>query len=570
MADPQLRQGAPVNELEELARPPPHLHLPVLMLSHYLYFLTRRPISKSNLSYLESRLAGIKSLGEVLEPGQVPGVAEVLRQMAGLHPAGFERVSSNLQFALLPLLRAGAFFPPDLVVEDAPPEPGWLMPHRRVLFVLGPGIGVGDELILAPLPRWLKQVNPALEITTLSGYRDIWDRVRDVDRALVYQDFREILAALRGEAPHERYDLVIFADFEAPELFMGVASDSRVPRYLEISLGSRSAFLVDNRSRWLHRILHLTPYGENFYAGLHQMLRRLGLRPRDGDRFEGVMARKDRRPADHLRLFVSPFTSKYEPSHGYWSTLLGQIGAGGHPRPIRMVLDGGKNLATERFASALARSAQALVGRGVEVQVAAPDGGRALTLGGVFDQLQESHAVICADSFASHAAPLFGCNALVVMRAGVENWRAPFPGSFYFDGSAPARAVGTRMRELLHALDRPLSAADRLARFTQAELRIEQLAREVESFLDAAAPPPAKQLRQAFGELAELSRAAAEAKGLPDLAAPWKRHAEDPGAEALPEPLLLHLRDQFERWRNTNELKLLRMQLGPGRAEGGR
>jgi hypothetical protein len=235
-----------------------------------------------------------------------------------------------------------------------------------------------------------------------------------------------------------------------------------------------------------------------------------------------------------------------------------------------MVLDGGKNLSTERFASALARSAQALVSRGVQVEVAAPDGGKALTLGGVFDQLQASHAVVCADSFASHAAPLFGCNALVVMRSGVENWRAPFPGSFYFDGSAPARAVGTRMRELLHALDTPLGAADRLARFTQAEVRLEQLAREVESLFDGEAPPAAQQIRQAFEELAGLSRAVAEAKNLPGLAAPWARPPGEAHAADLPAPLLLHLRDQFERWRNTNELKLLRMRLGGARGEAGR
>lgn len=561
-----------MNEVPEVPRPPRELHLPSLMLSHYLYALTRRPISKSNLSYLESRLAGLKSLKEAVDPEKIPGAAEVLRQMAGLHPAGFERAGTNIQFALLPVLQAGAFLPPDVVVEDAPPAPGWLAGHRRALLVLGPGIGVGDELILTPLPRWLKQANPSLEVTALSGYRDIWDRVRDVDRALVYRDLREMLAALRGEEPHTGHDLVILADFEAPELYRGVASDGRVPRYLELCLGSRSAFMVDNRRRWLNRILHLTPYGENYYAGLHQVARRLGLRPRDRDRFDGVMRASGQKPADHLRVFLSPFTSKYEPSHGYWSTLLAELCGGQHPRPVRVLLDGGKNLSTERFAAALARSASARVGPGVEIQVAVPEGGQGLTLGGVFDHLATAHAVVCADSFASHAAPLFGCNALVVMRAGVDNWRAPYAGSFYFDGSVPAREVGGQMRKLLLALETPLTSAERQARFTQAELRIEQLAREAESLFDEQAPPTAARLRQVYGELADLSRAVAEAKGLPELAAPWARRldgVEGPNgapddAAAVPEALLLHLRDQFERWRNTNELKFLRLRLGSG------
>lgn len=565
------------------SRPPRQLHLPVLMLSQYLFFLTRRPISKSNFSYLESRLRGLKSLREALSGENVPGLAEVIRQLETLSPAGFNRVGTNLQFALLPLAQTARFLPEDLVVEDGIPVPDWLKHHRRVLLVLAPGIGIGDELILFPLPKWLKQANPALEITTLSGYSELWDRVRHVDKALVYRDYRPILSALRGEAPHEGYDLVILADFEAPELYRGVASDGRVPAYLEISLGSRSAFLVDNRRRWIHRVHHLTPYAENYYFGLNQVLRRLGLHPRDGDRFDAVTTRVDRRPADRLQLFISPFTSKYDPSHAYWSHLLAEIGSGKHPRPIRMMVDSGKNLSTESFAVALARSVRARVAPDVEVQVAYSGAGKSLSLSGVFEQLESAHAVVCADSFASHAAPLFQCNSLVVMRAGVENWRVPSDGSFFFDGNAPAGEVGAAMRKVLLALETPLTATERLARFTQAEVRSEQLARELEALFDGDLGRSVDQLYRTYEEFVDLNQALVEARdsganegaGLfcDTLASAPLRRPSASAPQQAGEALLLHLRDQFERWRNTNYVKALRLQLGaqaPSRAGGSR
>ena len=550
----------------------PGLHLPVLLLSQYLFFLTRRPISKSNFHYLESRLRGLRSLREALQENGVPaGVSEVVRQLDTLHPAGFNRLGASLQFALLPLAQAARFLPADMVVDEAPPPPGWLGRCRRMLLVLGPGIGIGDELILAPLPKWVKAVNPGIEVTTLSAYGGLWERVRQVDRAAVYGDHRELLAALRGEPPHDGFDLVVLADFEAPELYRGVASDGRVDSYLELSLGSRSAYFVDNRRRWLHRLHHFTPYAENYYCGLGQLLRRLGMAPGDRDRFDDVFVREGRRPQDRLQIFVSPFTSKYEPSQGYWSHLLSALAGGGFRRRPRFVLDSGKNRSTETFALGLRR---ALAARGVEVELAHSGDGRTLSLAGVFRELESCHVAVCADSFASHAAPLAGCAALVVGRAGTENWRAPCPASFYFDGEAPVGEVASAMRQLLTDLEDPWSDAERLSRLSQAEVRLAGLTGELEALFDAGEESDDGRLVSLCGEFAVLHEAAAAVRdrwpaGYDALFgdSPMDAALRRPDAGELAAggtPLRLHLRNQLERWRNTNYCKYLRAVLQEG------
>ena len=554
-------------------RPPRELHLPVLMLSQYLFFLTRRPISRSNLHYLDSRLRGLKSLHEFLTAQDVEGLPEVLRQLDALHPAGFSRIGADLRFALLPLARAVSYLPEDLVVEERPPGPTWLDGHRRALLILAPGIGIGDELIAAALPKWLKQKNPDLRIDTLSGYREIWNRVPHVDEAQSYEDYRPIVQALRGASPYDEFDLVVLVDFESPELYRGVASDGRVPKYVEISIGSRSAFVLDNKRRWLSRVHHQVPYAENFYFGFHQVMRRLGLDPMERDRFAGILSANHPRDPGRLRIFASPFTSKYDPSQAYWSHALSLVGRAKYRRPVQIVLDAGKGASTASFAACLARSVAARVPAHVEVEVAL-SGDTGLPLGAVFDELARSDALVCADSFTAHAGPLLDCTSLVVARGGLENWRVPFERSFYFDGDSAAGDVGAAMSKVLREIENPPLGPGRLAQFTQAELRLDELTRELEMLLEQSDVGELRRVEELSEELSTLrgALATANANGGTNGTALFRDesfHSHAPRPRATDEELksgskvlLNHHRDQIERWRNTNYCKYLRSIAG--------
>jgi hypothetical protein len=547
---------------ERQAVPDEH-RLPVLMLSQYLYFLSRRPVSESNLHYLVARLQGLQSLGAVFADSGLPVLERVTAQLRELHPAAFRRIAASLQLSLLPLARAARELPGDVVVQDSPPPRDWLSGVRRALLVFGPGIGIGDELIVAPLPRWLKSVNPALEVTTLSGYTGFWNRVAGVDRELRYSSHLELLEALRGVPPYDDADLVILVDFEAPELYRGVAADHRLKKYLEISLGARSAFLVDAERRWLYRVHHITPYFANYYHAFHQTVRSLGMDPLAAPgRFAGVVERRAEKAADRLDVLVTPFTSKYDPSGVYWGRLLTGLARRIGPFPVTLHLDTGNNWRTQRFAVELARSIAPRLPSHVEVRLAHDRTPPSLSLAGVYDSLDRCHAVVCADSFAAHAGPLFDCVTIVVAKAELRDWQVPFDGSYYFDAEWPIEEVAAAMGNILHQVERPQSAVDFSASFSQAELDLCAWGCELDAALQQGQPldGPFLDLYRKFVQHYRAVAVRRRAAGAPELLFRDSFHDDmrvpDDDREQLASPAMaLHLRDQLERWQNTNFAK---------------
>jgi hypothetical protein len=344
-------------------------YLPVLLLSQYVFFLSRRPISEQSalprLAPAGAEVAGA-SAGRV----EQPGARSRCLQLASLHPAAFRRIAPSLQLSLVPLVSLAWPLPGSVVVQNAPPPASWLAGARRALIVFGPGIGIGDELILAPLPQWLKAENRQLEVTTLSGYEGFWDRVEAVDTELQYSSHLELHQALCGMAPFDGYDLVIFADFESPEIYRGVVVAGRAETFLEISLGARTVHVFDSRRQWLYRLLALDPYFANYYHASHQLLRLLGLRPESRERFRQVVRRSGPKAADRLDVYISPFTSKYDPSGVYWSRLLNVLAGRAGPIPLCLHLATGRSWKTQRFAIELARSLAPTLPSNVEIRLA--------------------------------------------------------------------------------------------------------------------------------------------------------------------------------------------------------
>jgi hypothetical protein len=545
---------------------PADQRLPVLLLSQYLLFLTRRPISEANLHFLTSRLRALQSLEAVFAGSGHPVLDRVVRQLRQLHPAAFRRLGAALQLSLIPLVRGAMQLPGDVVVQDSTPPADWMKDIKRALVVFGPGIGIGDELILTPLPAWLKTAADGASVTTLSGYRGFWDRVEAVDHARQYSSNLDILTALRGVPPYDEFDLVVFVDFEAPELYRALASDARrKTRYLEISVGARSAFYFDAERRWLYRLHHVTPYFTNYYHALHQTLMRLGLSPHATGHFNGFVTRREQKASDRLDVFVTPFTSKYDPSVAYWGRLLSAAAQHPGPYPVCLHLDTGNTWRTQRFAIELARGLAATVPSNVEVRLASDRTPPALSLPHVYDYLDRCHAIICADSFAAHAGPLFDCLTLVLAKSDLTNWRVPFEKSFYFDTEWPLDRCAEAIGALLCEVHRPKSPIELAAHFSKAELDLSSWGGEL-----AAVIHRGQTLDDGFGEqyrrFADHHRVVRERRqnghGHEVLFADsFSEAIQGPGLDwddsAAP-GMRLHLRDQVERWQNTNFAKYVR------------
>jgi hypothetical protein len=558
---------------------PSGMRLPLAFLHRYTAFLFRRPVSRSNSHYLETRLEGLRSLASLLEHAGVSDIGSVTGLLRRLNVPNFPRLAPQLLKRLKLLVRNE--LPPDVVVTPRSPAGDLLAACRRILIVLGPGIGVGDEIMCFPLPRWLRRMAPGAEVVTLSAYPGLWDRVADVARNRTYACYSDVVTALRNDRL-EAADLVVLVDFEDPALHPLMLPEPGVRLYLEISIGARSAVLVDCERRWLHRLLLPGPYDVNYYQALWGIADWLGSTPRPGDR-AGLLERNGvEPPADELRILVCPFTSKHEPSEAYWSQLLSSAvprRAGG---ATRIVLDPGPNAFTRRFAQALARSTEARCPHPVRCEVLGKGEPGPVPLQRVFAAMEGAHAVICVDSFAAHAAPLFGCVTLVVGWTGLENWRVPGGPSFYFDGSAAVEAVASAMRHVLDAVSVGSSESGAGPRLTRAQAGLLDAAEHLGEVLSNGAATEPRTLADACNRFNEAYRMGLGETGIEALGAAelFRDHPyPDLRLPRLPLDGLLaagereeverHLRHQVWQWRGTNLGKYLELVRASAMAEAG-
>lgn len=535
--------------------------LPLALATRYLFFLSRRPISQSNRHFLARRLAGLQALVPRLA-GRVPAeLDDALRGVSALSPPSFGRRIGPLLEQLVPWLPPEE--PPGVMTTSVAPS-GFFDGARRVRVVFGPAIGIGDEILCGSLPAALRRAAPQAEIEVWSAYDGTWDARDASGRPCLYHDGAELAAALGGHAPAGAADVVVLADFEKPGLAHALAHEPAVERYVELSLGARTACALDLRRRVMHLFRPTLPPGANYYLHLRQTLRFLGA-PEPPRAVPGLRAVPG--AGRRARVFVTPFSSKYEPRETFWGRLLARLAA---PRAaaLRLVLDPGPNRSTERFATSLARALRGLAPAALEVELAG-DGGRTLPLRAALDEIERADVVLCVDSFAAHAAPRAGRPTLVLATAGYESWRVPDGACFYFDPAAGAAAVAEGVDLALRALlpgDGP-SPTQMLA--TGGGPRLRDAVAALESQLGARPEPPLEAFVAAYDEAFRAYHGA-----LPELRSgplePLLRDAfyerllppAPPDAEGTPAELQAdlraHLRDQVERWWCTNLLRLLR------------
>jgi hypothetical protein len=425
----------------------PDTLLPVLLLCRYLFFLTRRPISQSNLHYMQQRIQGLKSVGELLAGLDDVRARAALRLLRGMNTRNFIETAEQLQLILLPFART--VLPSDYILADLAPPSHFIAGAARILLISGPAIGIGDEMITFSLAPSIKEINPDARITLLSGYSGLWERVAGVDSIHTYQTHAEIVSAMRGESPLGAFDLVILTDFEHPDLYHAICGEPKINKYLEISLGARLMTAVDRAGRWIYRLSIPTGYFDNYYFAFQYFLRSLGSRSDMDERFSRMVSKKAKPQNGALRVYVSPFTSKYDPSPRYWSRLLSSLIPSESLREVNFIIDPGPNAVTRHFASEVARSVAPRGSPRISFEVAHSPGSLNLPIDGVLSELEQAQIVICADSFTAHAAPLMNCTTLVVANPGLENWRVPFQKSFYFDALLPIPTLCAGMRQIL-------------------------------------------------------------------------------------------------------------------------
>lgn len=554
----------------------PEWRLPIAFLRSYLFFLTRRPISKSNTQYLSKRINGLKSLTRILQCSNDPFLNHIVHQLNILSPVNFSRIATQLLTLLANRLKNDQEVPKGFIFSNNSPSKDFIAEAQHILLILGPGIGIGDEIMFFPVPMWIKTSFPHTRITILSAYEELWERVKGIDDTIYYSDYLTVLKALRGEEPFEKYDIVMLADFEKANLFTTISHEPGIHKYIEISTGTYSAAAVDNKSKWICQMQRPEPYFSNYYYSLTHLLQWIGITPEPAEQFSCIIRHTNDCCQNTLTIFVSPFTSKYDPSQSYWSHLLASVFPDHSQHAVRFVLDTGPNLTTERFASQLQRSVKGRILSNIHVDLARSDGQRTLSLKDVFREMEKSHVVICADSFTAHAAPFFGCITLVIGSVNLLNWHVPFGLNYFFRAEDTVDEVAAGMRQVLinfnnsgfeHPFHFPFSDLGR-----QIQMAIKALQKHI-SNTQRLDPASLYKTYNAFIDsykkiISCLTRLPDEFYGLlNDFAYEneiFELSSKSFQKEEFFPDLIIHIQDQLNQWQNTNLQKYLNMVVNGG------
>lgn len=421
------------------------LQVPLTIATRYATFLSRRPISSSNRSFLVERVAGLRSLADLLEERPAPLARRATALIRELTPFNVGDIAADL--ASLLALQLPIEMPRDVTTSFDSPGREFLAHARRVRLVLGPAIGIGDEIICTSFPRWLQSAAPNMSIEVHSTRPDVWENVAGVGGTVKYRTHVELVSALR--VPEG--DIVLLADFEKPALSSSLAREGSRVKYIELSLGAGAMTVFDGSTRRLHQLAHPQDYFSNYYAFAEQAMAWLGTPASLRDEPRRTWTPRFDRPG--FTIAVSPFTSKCDPSEAYWSSLLGGLLAPAWTASARILIEPGPNLATARFAETLARATRARASTPLSCEVASAALTRTLGLGDALTLFREADLVVCADTYAAHAAPASGCPTFVVAGPALERWRVPSGPVFYFSEKDAATDVARGMRRILQALD---------------------------------------------------------------------------------------------------------------------
>jgi hypothetical protein len=563
----------PVIDSSELSQ----LTFPTLLLKNYLHFLSRRPISGSNVHFKAGRISSLQSLAPLLAGAANPDIARAAQVLHTLTPGNLTRLAPEILRALQK--QTEPQLPRGIIASTGAPDAAFFKGVRRALLVLGQGIGIGDEILTFPLAGSLRRMmQPESELTVLSSYRDLWQDVEGVDRQAMYGGLSELVEAVRSGG----FDLVAMVDFERPGLLSTLCSEPGLDRYIELAMGLRQLAIVDKPRGRMWQLPQPDPYFANFYQHMERMQLWLGdknpiLRGADG-RVAG------RKTAQELVIYVSPFTSKEDPSERYWGELLVKMLPPDlrDGERIRILVDSGANYSTRAFATGLVHAVQGAGNAGVCCEAASTFGlgGSLLSLSDAMRRIGQADIVVTADSFPAHAGQLFQKLTLVLARDGVENWRAPAGGNFYMRAAQPLGEISLQIRAILNDLagigkrgEMPFlretepfrslaAAADRLRAASMCE----------------CAHGSADEVRALWNKCRELTRAAVEcapdwppgydvllvdhdyAELLPELAP----CASDTDLKSL--DARLHLLCRFAEWENSNLVKYARWTAAEGGA----
>lgn len=398
------------------------------------YSLYGRPISAGNETYIRECLTGLAALRRRTAVSALPGVAaavdEVLRAPS----------REGLQRLMQAVDAVGYSF----CAERTEPRPlrfGRLSAtrYRRLIFSVGPGIGLGDEITVLPFVRMLSTAFPDAAVEVYTSYPAFWHAAAPDVRTRTqvhrpgktYERIEELTAT--GEAPAT---FAAFINFSGLEMLLPYRIAGIPMTMFEYAVGEgRVDFLPPGEP--LERMIALDEEVPSMVRARDAVVRHLlGVRGVTGDAAHSPAQRM--RNGDEFVLLVNPLTSKQMPlTPRGWARLARAVRAA-LPRRCRMIVRvyPGLSAASHKIAGAVIAACE-MERRTGDVAEAMVRSSETLTAGNAvvatMDALANADLLLGMDTFSAHLAAVVGTPSVALCLTRNPLFWEPAAGSFWVD-----------------------------------------------------------------------------------------------------------------------------------------
>jgi hypothetical protein len=300
----------------------------------------------------------------------------------------------------------------------------WPQP-RRILVIIGPNIGIGDQLIYFPIVEALAARFSAARVDAVSYTSALWDLCPSVAKPT--SRVRTLVGPFvlaREAMAEEPTTLVVFSEFASAPFYRNLETVPGLPRFVYFDTGARCLRIVD-QERGLIREWQGRP-SENIFQFCCHAMNWLGLGQTAPAHYGPVVAGSARAKADVRRVYVNPFSSKDHSTirPTFWAGALDEAAKRG---PIHANIFAGTNDECRRFARAIASSVtsnRVTVSHHGEAEVPS-----------VLETLEAAaDADVCfgLDTYTAHINVFRPVRSLVVFFEGLggtwDAWRSPHTG----------------------------------------------------------------------------------------------------------------------------------------------
>ncbi len=224
---------------------------------------------------------------------------------------------------------------------------------KKILFAIGPNIGIGDAVIFLKMLKKIKKRFPHAKLEVTSYYKNLWDVYPEIDKVHYCKNFPLVPYVLGKRVIEEDpNNLVIFMEFAAGHIYRHLEVVPGFDKFMYFDTGSKVARIIDQKN---HQITeHVLSKAPTVYHMIDTFMLRAGLVENlKLDKEEAPYFRPDFKFSTPRKMYVNPFSSKdYRVLSPKWwaDSIRGAV----QKEPVKIEIFEGINETTKAYSRAIA------------------------------------------------------------------------------------------------------------------------------------------------------------------------------------------------------------------------